>query len=171
MHRSLPASFGQEFDAFLPAASLTGGSVEYGLLTTGIVVAVAAFAAAQIRHAGLRILLLLLGALSVAPGNWGNPADLAKQFLARLILLSVLVVGVRYVMRFNILGCFLVVAGTSLFGGAAELLSQRDSFYRENGYAVLLALVLLFAWPFISWRMGSSTNSREAPASGISTVN
>jgi len=171
VHRSLPASFGQEFDAFLPAASLTGGTVEYGLLTTGMVVAVAAFAAAQIRHRGLRILLLFLGALSVAPGNWGNPADLAKQFLARLILLSVLVVGVRYVMRFNILGCFLVVAGTSLFGGAAELLSQPDSFYRENGYAVLLALVLLFAWPFISWRMGSSTNSREAPASGISTVN
>ena len=171
VHRSLPASFGQEFDAFLPAASLTGGSVEYGLLTTGIVVAVAAFAAAQIRHAGLRILLLLLGALSVAPGNWGSPADLAKQFLARLILLSVLVVGVRYVMRFNILGCFLLVAGTSLFGGAAELLSQPDSFYRENGYAVLLALVLLFAWPFVAWRMGSSANSREAPPPGISTVN
>jgi hypothetical protein len=171
VHRSLPASFGQEFDAFLPAASLTGGTLEHSLLMTGIVVAVAAFVAAQVRHTGLRILLLLLGALSVAPGNWGSPADLAKQFLARLILLSVLVIGVRYVMRFNVLGCFLVVAGTSLFGGAAELLSQPDSFYRENGYAVLLALVLLFAWPFVAWRIGSSTNFREAPASGISTVN
>src|SRR5713226_7715742 len=138
VHRSLPASFGQEFDAFLPAASLTGGTLEHSLLMTGIVVAVAAFVPAQVRHTGLRILLLLLGALSVAPGNWGSPADLAKQFLARLILLSVLVVGVRYVMRFNILGCFLVVAGTSLFGGAAELLSQPDSF--------IARMAMLFCW-------------------------
>jgi len=34
-------------------------------------------------------------------------------------------------MRFNILGCFLIIAGTSLFGGGGpELLSQPDSFYR-----------------------------------------
>jgi hypothetical protein len=104
----------------------------------------------------MRVLLLLLGALTLAGGNWGSPADLAKQFLARLILLSVLVLGVRQVMRFNILGCFLVVASTFLLGGATELLSQADSFYRANSYAVLLALVVLFAWPFAAWRMGDS---------------
>ena len=171
VHRALPASFGQAFDAILPAVSFTGGALQYSLRLTGIVAAVAAFVAAYVRHPGVRILLLLFGALSIIPGNWGSPADLAKQFLTQLILLSVVALGVRYVMRFNILGCFLLVAGTSLLGGAAELLSQPDSFYRENGYAVLLALVLLFAWPFVAWRMGSSTNSREAPASGISTVN
>ncbi len=159
IHRSLPASFGGEFDAIIPAASLTGGTIQHGLLLMGIVVAIAAFVAAQVRHAGLRILLLLLGALSLAPGNWGSPADLAKQLLARLILLGVIVLGVRYVMRFNILGCFLVVAGISLLGGAAELLSQPDSFYRANGYAVLLALVLLFAWPFAAWRMSGSART------------
>jgi hypothetical protein len=61
-------------------------------------------------------------------------------------------------MRFNILGCFLVVAGTSLLGGATELLSQPDQFYRTNGYAVLTALVLLFAWPFFAWQVGDSAN-------------
>jgi hypothetical protein len=160
VHRSLPASFGQEFDAVIPAASMTAGIIQNGLLLTGIAVAVATFVAAQVRHIGLRILLLLAGALSLAPGNWGSPADLAKQFLARLILLSVLVFGVRYVMRFNMLGCFLVVAATSLVGGAAELLSQPDSFYRANGYAVLMALGLLLAWPFLAWLMG---NSAEVP--------
>ena len=159
VHRSLPASFGQEFDALLPAASLAGGTLEHSLLLTGLVVAVAAFAAAQVRHAVLRILLLFLGALSLVPGNWGSPADLAKQFLAKLILIIVLTVGVRFVMRFNILGCFLVVAGTSLLGGAAELLSQPDSYYRANGYAVLVALILLFAWPLVAWRL---SGPREA---------
>jgi membrane protease YdiL (CAAX protease family) len=167
VHRSLPASFGQEFYAILPAASFTGGTIQHGLLLTGIVVAVAAFVAAQVRHTGLRILLLLAGALSLAPGNWGSAADLAKQFLARLILLGILVFGVRRVMRFNIFGCFLVVAGTSLLGGAAELLSQPDSFYRANGYALGLALVLLFVWPLVAWRKGASGGTGGAPDSGI----
>ncbi len=167
VHRSMPASFGQEFDAILPAASFTGGTLQHGLLLTGIVVTVAAFVAAQVRQTGLRILLLLAGALSLVPGNWGSPADLAKQFLARLILLSILVFGVRYVMRFNILGCFLIVAGSSLLGGASELLSQPDSFYRANGYAVLAALVLLFAWPLMTWRRGDATRFTGAVESGV----
>jgi hypothetical protein len=159
VHRALPASFGREFDAVFPAVSFAGGALQHGLLLTGIVVAVAAFVAAQVRHTGVRILLLLLGALSVTPGNWGSPADLAKQFLTQLILLSVVSLGVRYIMRFNILGCFLIVFGTSLLAGAAELLSQPDSFYRANGYAVLLVLVLFFAWPSAAWRMGSSARA------------
>jgi hypothetical protein len=156
VHRSLEGSFGLDFDALLPAASIAGGTLLRGLLFSGLVAAIAAFVAAQVRHPGLRILLLLFGALALAGGNWGSPADLAKQFLARLILLSVLVFGVRCVMRFNILGCFLVVASTFLLSGATELLSQPDSFYRANGYAVLVALILLLGWPFAAWRMGDA---------------
>jgi membrane protease YdiL (CAAX protease family) len=156
VQRSLPASIGEGFDAVLPSVSFTGGTLQHGLVLTGIVVAIAAFVAAQVRHPGVRLLFLLLGALSIVPGDWGSPADLAKQFLTKLIFLSVLVFGVRYVMRFNILGCFLAVAGTSLLGGAAELLSQPDSFYRTNSYAVLTVLVLLFAWPLVAWRIGDS---------------
>ncbi len=70
-------------------------------------------------------------------------------------------------MRFNILGCFLIVSGTSLLGGAAELLSQPDSFYRANGYAVLLALVLFFAWPLVAWRMGDRKSAASAAGSPL----
>jgi len=159
VHRSLEASFGSDFDALLPGASILGGTVLRGLLLTGLVTATAAFVAAQVRQPGLRLLLFVVGALALTGGSWGSPADLSKQFLARLILLSVIVLGVRYVIRFNILGCFLVVAGISLLGGAAELLAQPDSFYRANGYAVLLALVLLFGWPFAAWRMSGSART------------
>ncbi|HET8922899.1 MAG TPA: CPBP family intramembrane glutamic endopeptidase [Candidatus Acidoferrum sp.] len=160
VHRSLEASFGQDFDAILPGGSILGDTVRWGLLFTGLVLAIASFIAAQVRQPWLRALLLLVGALAVSGGSWGSPADLAKQFLARLILLSALVLGVRKVVRFNVLGCFLVVAGTSLLGGAAELTGQPDSFYRANGYAVVMALILLFAWPFGAWRMrGASATS------------
>jgi Type II CAAX prenyl endopeptidase Rce1-like len=156
VHRSLEASFGLDFDAILPAASIVGGTVLRGLLFTGLVGAIAAFVAAQVRQPWLRFGLLLVGALALAGANWGSSADLAKQCLARLILLSVLVFGVRRVVRFNILGGFLVVAATSLVSGASELLSQADSFYRANGYAVLLALIVLFGWPFLAWRARDS---------------
>jgi hypothetical protein len=159
IHRSLPASFGQDFDAIFPVASILGGTLLHGLFTTGIVAVVASFVAAQVRLAWLRILLLLSGALALVGGGWGSPADLGKQYLARLLLLAVLAFGVQRVMRFNLLGCFLIVAGTSLFAGAAELLAQPESFYRANGYTLLLVLALLFAWPFAAWRLraGSPT--------------
>ena len=155
-HRSFEAVFGQDFDALLPGASIVGGTVRGSLLLTTMVLVVASFVAAQVRQPGMRLLLLLLGALALVGGGWGSPADFAKQFLARLLLLCVLVFGIRRVVRFNLLGCFLVVAGTSLLGGAAELLGQPDSFYRANGYAVLLALVLLYAWPLAVWRMSTA---------------
>ena len=157
IHRALPASFGDDFDAILPIGSISGGTLLHSLLLTGIVVGVASFIASQVHQRGLRILLFLVGAFALVGGGWGSPADLAKVFLSKLILLGVLVLGVGRIMRFNILGCFLIVAGTSLLEGAVELLSQPDSFYRANGYAVLLALVLLFAWPFAGWRMRRAT--------------
>ena len=162
-HRSLEASSGQDFDALLPIAATLGAAVLRGLLFTGLVAAIASFIAAQVRHPLPRTSLLVIGALAVVGGGWGTPADLLKQFLARIILLGVLVFGVRRLMRFNILGCFLVVACTTLVSGAAELLGQPDSFYRVNGYAVLLAVVLLFAWPFAAWRMGSSSKPDDGP--------
>lgn len=159
VHRSLPASFGQDFDATLPAASIVGGTLIEGLFMTGIVVALASFIAAQVRQPWLRILILLSGALALVGGGWGSPADFAKQFLARLILLAVLAFGVQRVMRFNLLGCFLIVAGTSLLAGAAELLAQPDSFYRANGYAILLAVAVLFVWPLAAWRLRGTTTT------------
>jgi hypothetical protein len=160
VHRSLPAKFGQEFDALAPAASILGGILIQGLLKTGIVVAIASFVAAHVRQPLLRISLLVTGALALTGGGWGSPADLGKQFLGRLILLSVLVFGVQRLMRFNILGCFLVAASTSLVTGAGEQLGQPDSFYRANGYAVLLALGLVFIWPLAAWRL----RARASPA-------
>jgi CAAX prenyl protease-like protein len=168
-HRYLDVVFGQDFDAVFPAASILGGTLLRGLLLTGLVTVIASFIAAYVRQSSVRLLLFLLGALSLVGGSWGSPADFGKQFLARLILLGVLVFGVRFVMRFNLLGCFLVVAGTSLVSGVAEMLAQPDAFYRANGYAVLFMLVLLLAWPLAAWRFGSMNVAGPTAASAGNT--
>ena len=138
----------------------------HSLTFTGIVALAASFLAAQWRARWLRFLLFLLGALAMAGSSWGSPADFAKQWLAQAIFLGVIVFGVRRVMRFNVLGCFLVLAVLSLVAEAGELLPQPDAFYRANGYAVVLLLVLLLAWPFFAWRRhsGSSDAKRGAAA-------
>ena len=153
VHRAAETSFGSNFDAIFPAASTLGTTVNHSLLYTGMVALVASFVAAQLRARWLRFLVFLLGALAMLGSSWGSPADFAKQLLAQMIVLAVYLFGVRRVMRFNIFGCFLVLAILSLVSDAAELLGQPDSFYRANGYGVVFALVLLLAWPFLAWRM------------------
>jgi hypothetical protein len=63
---------------------------------------------------------------------------------------------VRYVVRFNVLGYFLILAGLALVGGGGEMLRQSDYFYRANGYGLILALLLLFAWPLVAWQRGGA---------------
>jgi hypothetical protein len=151
-HRAIESSFGGDFDATLPAAAIFGAVVLRGLIYTGLVALGAAFVADQIKPRWLRLLLFLGAALAMVGTNWGTPADFAKQFLAGAALLALLALGVKRVMRFNILGGFIVVASTSLLAGAAKLLSQPDAFYRGNAYAVLLMLAALLAWPVVAWR-------------------
>ncbi|MGC0772773.1 MAG: CPBP family intramembrane glutamic endopeptidase [Candidatus Acidiferrum sp.] len=160
LHRSLPFSVGQYFDAAIPSGAALGSALISSLFYTGLIAFVAAFVASMLRARWLRFLLFLLGALYLAGSGWGNGADFAKQFLAGAILLGVLVFGVRRVMRFNVLGCLLVVACMSLLGAAAQLLRQPAAFYRTNGYVVALLLILLLAWPLSVWRMRASTSGQ-----------
>ena len=152
LHRSLEASLGNGFHAILPAASVVGGSFLHAFLLTGLVALAAAFVAAEVRPLWMRAALFLLAALFLA-GNWGSPGDFVQQFLARGLVLGVLVWGVCRVARFNLLGYFLVATAGELFSCAADLLVQPNPFYRANGFAVLLGLALLFAWPMVKWRL------------------
>jgi len=157
VHRSLPFSLGPYFDAVLPSGAAFGSAVISGLFLTGLIGFTAGFVASVLKARWLRFSFFLLGAMFLIGSSWGNGTDFAKQFLGAAIMLGVIVFGVRRVMRFNVLGCILVVACVSLLGAAAQLLVQPDAFYRTNGYAVLLLILLLLAWPLSVWRMRAST--------------
>jgi hypothetical protein len=91
-------------------------------------------------------------ALGGFSANWHDPMDAAKKLVIAAVWIGIIDVGVRYVIRFNVLGYFLIFAGLALLGGAGEMLRHPDYFYRANGYGILAALVVLFGWPFVAWR-------------------
>jgi hypothetical protein len=159
MHRSVPSAIGQNFDAIYPSGVALGGALLSGLYLTGLVLFITAFVAAVVKARWLRLLCFLLGVALLAGGDWGNGPDFAKQLLAEAVILAVIVIGVRRMIRFNVLGCVLLIACLSLLGAAAKLLAQPDPFYRTNGYAVVLVTALLLAWPLVRWRMGGAAAS------------
>ncbi len=150
-HRALEAVLGQDFDAYLPAAQVLGGAVTRSLLVAGVVALAAAFIAARLRARWMRIGLFLLTALALV-GDWGNGADFAKQLIARGVVLAVVWWGTAQVVRFNLLGYFLVAALTAILGAAAHLHEQPAVFYRANAHALYAVVILLLLWPLIEWR-------------------
>jgi membrane protease YdiL (CAAX protease family) len=155
LHRGISASFGDNFDAVFPAANVIGGAVLRALFLTGTFGLAASFLGAELRVRWLRLLLFL--ALTAALiSDWGSSADFLKQFLGSVVVLGIVVLGIRNVARFNLLGWFLVIAGGMLLSGTVELLSQAEGFYRSQGYWVLAALVILLAWPLVAWRTSSA---------------
>src|SRR5262249_19520091 len=103
VHRTAEAAFGADFGAMIPGAAILGATLQQSLLLTGLVALIASFFASTIRWRWLRFLAFLLGAIFLVRGNWGTPEDFAKQLVAQLVLLAVVVLGVRYIVRFNLL--------------------------------------------------------------------
>jgi hypothetical protein len=118
---------------------------------------------AELRARWLRLLLFLaLPACLVF--NWGSRADFLKQYLAELIFLAVVILAVQQLVRLNMLGLFLIAACTALLASAAQFLAQPNAFYRYNGYLLLLAIIVLFAWPLMTWWLGRNAPQEEPTA-------
>jgi membrane protease YdiL (CAAX protease family) len=161
-HRSLPASFGLDFDSYVPGISIGASAVLHGLLVAGMIAAVGGFILAHCKSPMLRVLLFVASSVAVVSG-WGSPADFVKQWLAQIIFLTVVVIGVARVARMNLLGYFLVLALPSLVVGAQELLSQPNGFYRQQGYVVLGVMVSLLVWPLVQCMRTRPTASATTP--------
>ena len=159
MHRALPSSFGDHFDAIFPGIGILGSAILRALFITGILALAGAFLGAELRVRWLRLFLFFAIPAMLVSG-WGSPTDYLKQFLSTLALMVLVVFGIRHLARFNMLGWFLVAAAIGLLSGAAELLSQPDNLYRANGYIILAALAALLVWSLLAWRLGAERSSR-----------
>jgi membrane protease YdiL (CAAX protease family) len=166
-HRVTEAAFGTEFDTILPGAATVAATLQHSLLFTGLVALLASFLAAQVRQAWLRWLLFVPVSLALVGGVWGNAGDFAKQWIAQATVLGVLVLGVTRVMRFNALGCFLLLFLMSLISDAGDFVGQPDRFYRLNGYVMIAALAIAVILPLMAWRMRSNLGNAPQTDSSV----
>jgi hypothetical protein len=152
------ASFGANLDAFFPVGAILGSGIRGGLTYTALLAITAAFIACMIRAKWLRASVFVLAVLALGGmgANWHDPMDVVKKMLIGAVWIAVIDLAARYVIRFNVLGYFLLLSGIALLGGSGEMLRHPDYFYRANGYGVLVALVLLFAWPLVAWQRGGA---------------
>jgi hypothetical protein len=153
------ASFGANLDSAIPAVAIVGNALRGGLTLTALVALTAAFIASMIRPIWMRASVFALAVLTLGgfASNWSDPMDVVKKMVIGAIWIVVIDVTIRYVIRFNVLGYFLIMASLALLAGAGELLRQPDHFYRTNGYAVWMALVALFLWPLFAWGRGTTS--------------
>jgi hypothetical protein len=127
-----------------------------------VIALIGGFIAAHCKSPAVRAALFVLGSLAMV-GDWGSPADFAKQWMARAVFLAIVVFGVSRVARLNLLGYFLVLAIPALLLGAVELLSQPNAFYRQQGAICLGALAVLLIWPLAGW-LTANTSGEGGPA-------
>jgi membrane protease YdiL (CAAX protease family) len=152
------ASFGANLDSAIPALAIIGNALRSGLTRMALVALAAAFIAGMIRPIWMRAGVFALAVLTLGgfASNWSDPMDVVKRIVIGAMWIAVIDVTVRYVIRFNVLGYFLILTSLVLLAGASELLSQPEHFYRTNGYGVLMVLAALFLWPLFAWQRGTS---------------
>jgi membrane protease YdiL (CAAX protease family) len=149
-HRAISAAFGSNLAAKVPAVASIGGAISHALWFSALAAAIGGFVAVYVKPWWLRLPLFLVAA-ATRVSDWGTFGDYAKQYLASCILLGAVVFGVRWISRLNLLGIFLVLAGSSLLTSGMTFLGQPNAFYRGNAYAIFAAVGVIFAWPMVKW--------------------
>jgi membrane protease YdiL (CAAX protease family) len=162
VHLGAAAGFGSQLDATVPALAILGSAVRGGLTWTALIGLTAAFVASILRPMWMRVVLFVGAVLALGgfTSNWHDPMDVAKKMIIGAVWIVAIDLAVRYVIRFNVLGYFLILASLALLGGAAEMLKNPDRFYQLNGYALVAGLVVLLAWPTVAWRRRAGARLR-----------
>jgi len=159
----LPATVPQVFDAGQPALYALAVAVTRSLFAIGLLALALGFASWYVRRAWQQALLLAVLALLAVP-QWGSTGDFFQSAAIGFIGLAVIASGAQRIVRFNLLGYFLVVMLLLLLGPAADLLGQPNSFFRANGWVLVAAGVVLLLWPFAAWQSAAQGAARETTA-------
>jgi membrane protease YdiL (CAAX protease family) len=137
-------------DGLNPAAATMASGISWGFFAVGLVGMAVGLVAAFVRplwmRAGLVVLIAALMATNVA-----TPAAFLRDAAFHAVTIAALWIGVTRIVRFNVMGYFLLAAMTVLVPGAVELLGQPNAYFRGNGYAVIALAFALLAWPLVSW--------------------
>ncbi|MBZ5699146.1 MAG: CPBP family intramembrane metalloprotease [Acidobacteriia bacterium] len=158
LRHTLGSAVPDGLDTLNPAAGTIASAISGSFFVAGLVALSAALIAAYVRplwmRAGLSVFVAVLMATNVA-----TPGAFLRDAAFHLLTIAVLWLGVTRVVRFNVMGYFLLASMIVLAPGAIELLKQPNAYFRANGYAVAAFALVLLAWPLLLWRRGTVKNT------------
>jgi hypothetical protein len=138
-------------DLLNPGTGAVASAIVASFLTTGLVGLAAALIAAYVRPLWMRAGLVILGAALMAT-DAATPGAFLRDAGFYLVVIVALWAGITRIVRFNVMGYFLLAAIVALVPRATELLNQSNPYFHVNGYAVLAFALALLSWPLICWR-------------------
>ena len=155
MRHSLGTGVPESLDALSPAIGGLASSVAVAFLWAGLLGLAAGLIAAYVRPAWMRAALLVLYAALIAT-NVATSGTFLHDAIFHLVTAVAIWFGVTRIVRFNVIGYFLLAAMTALVPAAIELLEQPNPYFHANGYAVAAAAIAILAWPLIRWQRGAA---------------
>jgi membrane protease YdiL (CAAX protease family) len=155
LRHTLSANVPGGLDALSPAVSNIADSVWISLIAAGVIGLAAGLIAIYVRPAWMRAGLGVMVAV-IATSDVATSGAFLRDAAFRLLVIVVVWLGVTRVVRFNLMGYFLLSAMIVLASGAFELLKQPNVVFRFDGCAVLAFALGLLAWPLLLWRRKAS---------------
>jgi hypothetical protein len=155
LQHTLGAAVPDGLDGLSPAAGAIASAITASFFTLGVAGLAAGLIAVYVRPRWMRAGLLLLYAALMAT-NVATAGGFLREAAFNVVLVTALWFGVTRIIRFNMLGYFLLAATVALESGAIQLIEQPNPYFHVNGYAVVAFAIAMFAWPFIFWRRTSS---------------
>jgi hypothetical protein len=150
---ALPENLPQGLDANWPALNALAGGVTHSFIVIGVLALAIGVASWYVRPTWMQVAILGLVAILLTPQS-GSTGDFAQSALVTFVQFGAIWWGARRIVRFNLLGYFLVAMLLALVPAAADLLRQPNPFFHANGWLVVAAVVALLLWPLVEWRRG-----------------
>src|SRR5258708_15406156 len=148
-HR-LGASVPDGLDLLNPAMGTMASGILRSFLLTGMVAIAVALIAEYIRPRWERAAFVILVALLLAT-NAATLGTFLREAAFHVVVFAIAWLAVKHILRFNVLGYFLLAAMTVLIPEAIDLITQPNVYLRVNAYAAIVFAAALIAWPIVSW--------------------
>jgi hypothetical protein len=155
LRHSLGSNVPGNLDVLNPAVGVLASSIAAAFLTVGLLGLAAGLIAAYVRPAWMRAALMVLYAALMAM-NVATPGAFFRDAAFHLVAVAALWYGVTHIVRFNVLGYFLLAAMIALIPAAIELLEQPNPYFHANGYAILAFALAILAWPLRRWQRSAA---------------
>jgi hypothetical protein len=157
LRHALGTTVPEGLDLLNPAAGKIASAAASGFFTVGTLGLAAGLIAIYVRRTWMQAGLVILCA-GLMTTNVATPAGFLRDAVLHMVTIAALWFGVTRIARFNVMGYFLLAAMAALVPTAIDLLRQPNTYFRMNGYVLMISASALIAWPLVLWRRNTPTN-------------